>query len=215
MTRGGRARFKRGGGRNFSRHLELNEEGTAVATDPRKSKRDAEDDDDDDEEEDEEEGSEEDESEDEEDESEDEEDEEDEAPPPAGVSVQQQELSRADRKALKKQGKKKQAAEGEDEDEDEDPLLANPNRTVGRMKISDLAASREPTRKEREAKEKIEAKERYMKLHAQGKTDQAQKDLERLTKIRAEREAAQLKRKAEAEAKAAEIEANRKASGRR
>ena len=58
-------------------------------------------------------------------------------------------MSRADRKALKKQGKKKETAEEEDEDEDEDPLLANPNRTVGRMKISDLEVPREPTRKER------------------------------------------------------------------
>lgn len=58
-------------------------------------------------------------------------------------------MSRADRKALKKQGKKKEAVDEEGEDEDEDPLLANPNRTVGRMKISDLGALREPTRKER------------------------------------------------------------------
>jgi hypothetical protein len=60
-------------------------------------------------------------------------------------------LSRAERKALKKQGKKKEVVEEdeEDEDEDEDPLLANPNRTVGRMKISDLVAPREMTRKER------------------------------------------------------------------
>lgn len=54
-------------------------------------------------------------------------------------------MSRADRKALKKQGKKKE----EDEGEDEDPLLANPNRGIGRMKISDLSAPREMTRKER------------------------------------------------------------------
>jgi len=58
-------------------------------------------------------------------------------------------LSRADRKALKKQGKKKEVAEEEDEDGNQDPLLANPNRTMGRMKISDLGASKEPTRKER------------------------------------------------------------------
>lgn len=58
-------------------------------------------------------------------------------------------MSRAERKALKKQGKKKEVVEEEEEDEDEDPLLANPNRTVGRMKISDLGAPREMTRKER------------------------------------------------------------------
>ena len=71
---------------------------------------------------------------------------------------------------------------------------------------------------------------RHSQLHAQGKTDQAKSDLARLAKIRAEREAAQAKRKAEAEgtfintsvasmlilrtmspAKAVEIEAKRKA----
>lgn len=36
-------------------------------------------------------------------------------------------------------------------------------------------------------------------LHEQGKTEQAKTDLARLAKIRAEREAAQAKRKAEAE----------------
>jgi hypothetical protein len=136
----------------------------------RKSKRDAEDEEGEDDEDDEDK---------EEEESEEEESDEEEAP--AGASQQQQELSRADRKALKKQGKKKETAEGEDEDDD--PLLANPNRTVGRMKISDLNASREPTRKERwktvsplivvlslteiahrEAKEKAEAKAKYLKV---------------------------------------------------
>jgi len=51
----------------------------------------------------------------------------------------------------------------------------------------------------REQKEKQEAKDRYWKLHVQGKTDEAKADLDRLKKIRAEREAAQAKRKAEAE----------------
>ncbi|KAF9784805.1 casein kinase substrate phosphoprotein PP28-domain-containing protein [Thelephora terrestris] len=203
MARGGRAKFKRGGGRNFSKHLELNEEGTAVSTDPKRSKRDAEEDED-------EEGDEDDENEEEDSE---EEESDDEEGTPAAPALQQQELSRIERKALKK-GKKKEAVEEVDEDEDEDPLLANPNRTIGRMKISDLSAPRELTRKEREANEKAEAKEKYMKLHVQGKTEQAQKDLARLAKIRAEREAAQAKRKAEADARAVEIEA-KKATGRR
>lgn len=38
-----------------------------------------------------------------------------------------------------------------------------------------------------------------MQLHEQGKTDQAKADLARLAKIKAEREAAQARRKAEAE----------------
>jgi Casein kinase substrate phosphoprotein PP28 len=40
-----------------------------------------------------------------------------------------------------------------------------------------------------------------VQLHVQGKTDEAKADLSRLAKIRAEREAAQAKRKAEAEGK--------------
>jgi Casein kinase substrate phosphoprotein PP28 len=51
----------------------------------------------------------------------------------------------------------------------------------------------------REEKEKREAKERYWKLHLQGKTTEAQTDLARLAKVRAEREAAAAKRKAEEE----------------
>ena len=55
--------------------------------------------------------------------------------------------------------------------------------------------------KSREQKEKQEAKEKYWKLHAAGKTVEAQADLARLAKIRAEREAAQARRKAEADGK--------------
>ena len=50
-----------------------------------------------------------------------------------------------------------------------------------------------------EQKEKQEAKDHYWKLHMQGKTEEAKNDLERLAKIRADREAAQAKRKAESE----------------
>ena len=86
-----------------------------------------------------------------------------------------------------------------------------------KMNISDLNAPRQLSRREREAKEAKDAKERYWKvsyhrlylqrddqrtvsqLHEQGKTDQAKSDLARLAKIRAEREAAQARRKAEAD----------------
>ncbi|KAI0326287.1 hypothetical protein GY45DRAFT_122109 [Cubamyces sp. BRFM 1775] len=186
----GRGTFKqkRGGGRN--KHLTLDENGTAVATDrwaPRGRRTEGDDDDEDDDEEEEEEESEE---------------SEDEAPAAPSATSAQPELSRAERRELKKKkGQAKQAnGEDEEEDEDEDPLLANPNIAAGkRLNISDLSAPRELSRKEREAKEKKEAQERYWKLHAQGKTDQAKSDLARLAKIRAEREAAQAKRKAEAE----------------
>ncbi|KAG2151117.1 casein kinase substrate phosphoprotein PP28-domain-containing protein [Suillus bovinus] len=192
MVRGsGKFKTKRGGGRNFSKHLEIDENGTAVSLDKRWAKE--EDDDDEDKLE-------------EEDEEEEEEEEEEEG----GGSVTQPELSRAERKALKKkQADQKQTAEGES---DTDADLINPNHVEKKMNISDLAAPRELTRKEREAKEKQEAKDRYWKLHLAGKTDEAKSDLARLKKIKEEREAAQAKRKAEAEAKAAEIEAKRKAA---
>jgi hypothetical protein len=109
----------------------------------RRSKRDAEggDDDDDDDDEDEEDED--------EDSEEEEESEEEGAPAPSGDTLQP-ELSRADRKALKKQGKKKQTADEDEDEEDEDPLLANPNRAAGRMmKISDIGVGKELTRKER------------------------------------------------------------------
>ncbi|KAI0759064.1 casein kinase substrate phosphoprotein PP28-domain-containing protein [Fomes fomentarius] len=184
---------KRGGGRNFSKNLVLDENGTAVSTDrwaARGRKEDEEDSDEDEEEEEEEE--------------EEESEEEDAAAPQAGSA--QEELSRAERRELAKKKKAAAAAKGANGDEDEeegggeDPLLVNPNRAAGkRLNISDLAAPRELSRREREEKEKKEAKERYWKLHAQGKTDEAKADLARLAKIRAEREAAQAKRKAEQE----------------
>ncbi|KAF7794580.1 hypothetical protein EIP86_005715 [Pleurotus ostreatoroseus] len=70
-----------------------------------------------------------------------------------------------------------------------------------KLNISDLNAPRQLTRREKEEKEKKEAKERWWKMHEQGKTEQAKSDLARLAKIRAEREAAAAKRKAENEGK--------------
>ncbi|KIK38164.1 hypothetical protein CY34DRAFT_809651 [Suillus luteus UH-Slu-Lm8-n1] len=198
MVRGsGKFKTKRGGGRNFSKHLEIDENGTAVSLDKRWAPRDQEGDDSDEENKLEEE--------DEEDEGEDEEEDEG-----ANGSAAQPELSRAERKALKKkQADQKQPGEGES---DTDADLINPNHVEKKMNISDLGAPRELTRREKEAKEKQEAKDRYWKLHLAGKTDEAKSDLARLRKIKEEREAAQAKRKAEAEAKAAEIEAKRKAA---
>lgn len=172
-----------------SKNLVLDENGTAVSTDKpyvsvvvcivgslstsnpftcravRRKRRDEGDDDDEEEEEEEEEESE----------------ESEEESAPATSAAPQQELTRAERRQLKKQ-KGQAATQNGDEDEDEDPILANPNITVGkRMNISDLNAPRELTRKERyvcilrliaishfqgstrEEKEKKEAKERYWK----------------------------------------------------
>jgi len=206
MARGG-FKQKRGGGRSFSKHLELNADGVAVSSDPKSNrKRDGEDEDD----------SEEDDS--DEEESEEESEEEDEQP--TSSKAPQAELTRTERRELKKAGKKPQAAAAkadEDDDEEEDPIFKNPNVTVGKkLTISDLDAPRELTRREKEAKTQKEAKDKYWKLHEQGKTDQAKVDLARLAKIRAEREAAQAKRKAEQDAKAKELDAKKEAQkGRR
>ncbi|KAI0248397.1 casein kinase substrate phosphoprotein PP28-domain-containing protein [Lactifluus subvellereus] len=180
----GKFKTKRGGGRSFSRHLTLDENGTAVSVDKREP-RDAKDDDSDEEEE---------------EEGEEEEEEEEE-----GDSAREEpELTRAERRELKK---KQAASAQEGQQDEEDDLIANPNRVAKKLNISDLSAPRELTRREREQKEKQEAKDRYWKLHVQGKTDQAKVDLSRLAKVRAEREAAAAKRKAEIEEKAKAIEA--------
>ncbi|KAF5392128.1 hypothetical protein D9757_003197 [Collybiopsis confluens] len=192
-------------GSSGNKNLELDANGTAVSKDKKRRDRNAEgdsDEDDDDEDDSEEE------------ESEEEEDEEDEG-------TQQEakpELSRTERKELKKKQtadklkqKQKQSGGGggSDDDSDDDSDLINPNHVKRQMNISDLNAPRELSRKEREAKEKKEAQDKYWKLHAAGKTDQAKSDLARLAKIRAERDAAAAKRKAEAEAKQAELDAKK------
>jgi len=124
--------------------------------------------------------------------------------------------ARAAKRAKKQQAAQaKKAAENED-DEDDDGDLVNPNRTLAKnLKAADLSAPRQLSRREREEKEKKEAQERYWKLHAAGKTDQAKADLGRLAQIRKERNDAMLKRKAEQEAKTAELEAKKAASGQK
>lgn len=131
-----------------SKHLELNENGTAVAVDKWfvrstsgahrqlmglscRGKREKEEEESSEEEEEEEEESE-------------EESEEEETP-------QQAELTRAQRKELKKSKKQAtQRAEDEDEDEDAEPLTANPNlASAKQMSLSALNAPRELSRKER------------------------------------------------------------------
>ncbi|KAI0063381.1 hypothetical protein BV25DRAFT_1869840 [Artomyces pyxidatus] len=206
MVRGsGKFKTKRGGGRNFSRNLQLDENGTAVSLDKPRTRRGAQAESDDDDDSDEE----------EEEEEESDEEEEEGGGPSGGQQPGQPELTRTERRELKK----KQAAEkaqkaAADGDEEEDEFLVNPNRVAKKLNISDLNEPRELSRKEREAKDKQETKDRYWKLHVQGKTDQAKADLGRLAKIRQEREAAQAKRKAEAEAKAKEIEAKQAAAKR-
>jgi len=205
MARGrGRGGPKRGGGHAFSRHLELDENGVAVSKDKKWAPRDGDEGDDSAGE----------------NESTDEESSEEEAIPEPSSSTlpvttpADPAAARAARKAKKQQASQAKKVD-EDEDDDDDDLV-NPNRVAPKnLKAADLTAPRELSRREREEKEKKEAQERYWKLHAAGKTDQAKADLGRLAAIRKEREAAALKRKAEQEAKAAELEAKKAASGQK
>ncbi|ROL51692.1 Monocarboxylate transporter 3 [Anabarilius grahami] len=75
--------------------------------------------------------------------------------------------------------------------------IENPNRIAHKSKKVveiDVNAPKELSRREREEIEKQKAKERYMKLHLEGKTDQARADLARLAIIKKQREDAAKKR---------------------
>ncbi|KAK0872900.1 hypothetical protein LTR87_012228 [Friedmanniomyces endolithicus] len=93
----------------------------------------------------------------------------------------------------------------EDDDDDEsDDMPANPNLTAAaRKQVVPKAPTEEPTakklvkkdadlsqlsRREREALEAQQKKERYQKLHAEGKTEEARADMERLKLVRELRE---------------------------
>ncbi|GAQ04858.1 hypothetical protein ALT_2179 [Aspergillus lentulus] len=104
--------------------------------------------------------------------------------------------------------------EDESDDGDDEDLPANPNHTAkSRSQLhKDPAAAPEKvaggdlsqlSRREREAIEAQQARERYMKLHAEGKTEEARADLARLALIREQREAERLRKQAEKEEKEA------------
>ncbi|RHZ49059.1 hypothetical protein CDV55_101890 [Aspergillus turcosus] len=108
--------------------------------------------------------------------------------------------------------------EDESDDADEEDLPANPNHTAkSRSQLHKDPAAAEGqekakapggdlsqlSRREREAIEAQQARERYMKLHAEGKTEEARADLARLALIREQREAERLRKEAEKEEKAA------------
>ncbi|XP_065879704.1 uncharacterized protein [Euphorbia lathyris] len=82
--------------------------------------------------------------------------------------------------------------------------IENPNLVKAKnMKARDVDVGKttELSRREREELEKQRAHERYMRLQEQGKTEQARKDLERLSLIRQQREEAAKKREEEKAAK--------------
>ncbi|XP_051573125.1 28 kDa heat- and acid-stable phosphoprotein-like [Myxocyprinus asiaticus] len=84
--------------------------------------------------------------------------------------------------------------------------IENPNRVAQKAKkVTELVLEgpRQLSRREREEIEKQKAKERYMKMHLAGKTDQAKADLARLAIIKKQREEAALKKEEERKAKEA------------
>lgn len=98
---------------------------------------------------------------------------------------------------LEEESEKKKGTQGIIEIEN--PNLVKPKNVKARD--IDLEKTTELSRREREEIEKQKAHERYMRLQEQGKTEQAKKDLERLTLIRQQREEAAKKREEEKAAK--------------
>ncbi|KAM4632004.1 28 kDa heat- and acid-stable phosphoprotein [Discoglossus pictus] len=112
--------------------------------------------------------------------------------------------------------KKDPNSDESDEDEDDDDYqqkrkgveglidIENPNRAANTSKKVtqiELDRPKELSRREREEIEKQKAKERYMKMHLAGKTDQAKADLARLAIIRKQREDAAKKKEEEKKSK--------------
>ncbi|RMZ85424.1 hypothetical protein DV737_g796, partial [Chaetothyriales sp. CBS 132003] len=178
-TRGRGGKFnkaKRGGGKHFSRDLQpLDKDGTPLGMwrDPTDKTK-------------------------EEDESSEEESSEEESDDgdlgPSAKGGAGQELSREQRKEqarLKKQAaiakKSKKVAEARAVTS---PSAEEPKKPSGGENLS---------RREREALQAQQARERYQKLHAEGKTDEARADLARLKLIREQREAAAARKQAEKE----------------
>ncbi|XP_061893049.1 pdgfa associated protein 1b [Entelurus aequoreus] len=94
--------------------------------------------------------------------------------------------------------------------------IENPNRVAQKSKKVthiELDEPKQLSRREREEIEKLKAKERYMKMHLAGKTDQAKADLARLAIIRKQREDAAKKKEGEKKAKEAKEAAAAAAKG--
>ncbi|PGH10669.1 hypothetical protein AJ80_07425 [Polytolypa hystricis UAMH7299] len=97
-----------------------------------------------------------------------------------------------------------------EEESDDGEMPANPNHTAksrlqanGETEETDTTQQQQAqlSRREREAIEAQQARERYMKLHAEGKTDEARADLARLALVKERREAEKARKQAEKEEK--------------
>lgn len=107
----------------------------------------------------------------------------------------------------------------DESDDDSDGMPANPNHTAAArnqaktpvqppdpdakpVKPKAAAPGVELSRKEKEALQAQQARERYEKMHAEGKTDEARADLARLKLVRERRDAEAARKKVEAEERA-------------
>ncbi|XP_057310376.1 28 kDa heat- and acid-stable phosphoprotein-like [Hydractinia symbiolongicarpus] len=115
----------------------------------------------------------------------------------------------------KREDEDDESEESEEEETGKGPQslieVENPNRVQNKMKkagdIEAEAAKPELTRKEREAIEKEQARKRYEKLHAEGKTDEARADLARLAIIKKQREEAAKKKEQDQKEKESKLKA--------
>jgi hypothetical protein len=94
---------------------------------------------------------------------------------------------------------------------DEPAKAGTPGSSKGPAKKTDVS---QLTRREREALQAQQSRERYQKLHAEGKTDEAKADLARLAVIKEKREQEAARKKAEAEEKAEREKERQEASNR-
>ncbi|KAK5135152.1 hypothetical protein LTR08_005538 [Meristemomyces frigidus] len=107
--------------------------------------------------------------------------------------------------------------ESSEDDEADGEMPANPNHSAAAQRMAakapvDPAAPPKKTdkktdpsqlsRREREALQAQQSKERYQKLHAEGKTDEARADMERLKLVREQRNEAAAQKEAEKQEKA-------------
>jgi hypothetical protein len=153
------------------------------------------------------------------------------------TAAPQQELTREERRAQAKlrreaaRDRKFQkpveagASPTSSEDEEDGDMPANPNHTQkarNQARAATGASGETPaparkagandenlSRREREALAAEAAKQRYQKLHAEGKTDEARADLARLKLIREQRDAAAARKQAEKEEKDSQAAANK------
>lgn len=86
--------------------------------------------------------------------------------------------------------------------------IENPNRALKKT-LDNYDGPVQLTRREREEIEKQRARERYNKMHAEGRTDEAKADMARLAEIRKQRELAASKREEERLAKEADTKVKR------